>query len=216
MSRLTQDVFTEPANIDIDTLKNLGPLTLMAGVWESVSGTDLHPVAAGAHGDVYVEHIELQPIDPQTNGPQLLYGLRYHVHIIKPGTIGTFHDQVGYWLWEPATGMIIQTLTIPRGQTALAMGNASVDATEFTLEAKHGNVLNGICSSPFLEEAFKTLEYHIKVTIGPDETWSYDQDTVIMVLGTSTPFHHTDSNTLKKIANPTPNPLAQAAIKAKA
>ena len=47
--------------------------------------------------------IELQPIDPQTNGPQLFYGLRYHTFITKPDQVKTYHEQVGYWLWEPAT-----------------------------------------------------------------------------------------------------------------
>lgn len=28
------DIFTEPSNIDVNTLKNLGPLTDMAGLWE--------------------------------------------------------------------------------------------------------------------------------------------------------------------------------------
>ena len=51
----------------------------------------------------------MDPIDPQTNGPQLFYGLRYHIHIITPEEDITFHDQVGYWLWEPATGLIMQT-----------------------------------------------------------------------------------------------------------
>ena len=25
---------------------------------------------------------------------------------VKPGEVETFHDQIGYWLWEPATGVI--------------------------------------------------------------------------------------------------------------
>jgi hypothetical protein len=52
----------------------------------------------------------------RTNGPQL-YGLRYHTRIVKPDDPETFHDQVGYWLWEPATRAILLTLSIPRGQT---------------------------------------------------------------------------------------------------
>jgi len=32
-----------------------------------------------------------------------------------------------------------------------------------------------------------------------------------MVHGRPEPFHHTDRNTLKKIGEPTPNPLAQGA-----
>ena len=82
----------------------------MAGVWEGTRSLDVNPKAPGPERQRFIERIELQPIDPQTNGPQLLYGLRYHTHIVKPGEIETYHDQVGYWLWEPATGMLIQTL----------------------------------------------------------------------------------------------------------
>jgi hypothetical protein len=115
------DIFTEP-ELDPDTLVNLGPLTGMAGIWEGLKGTHEHPVAEGTESDEYLERYELQPIDPQTNGPQLFCGLRFHVHLVKPGEVETFHDQVGYWLWEPATQTVYQTLAIPRGQVALASG----------------------------------------------------------------------------------------------
>ena len=95
----------------------------MAGIWEGSESLDVKPKAEGPKKQVYVERIELQPIDPQTNGPQLLYGLRYHTHIVKPDQVKTYHDQVGYWLWEPATGKVIQTLAIPRAQIAMAVGN---------------------------------------------------------------------------------------------
>ena len=153
--------------------------------------------------------MELQPIDPQTNGPQLLYGLRYHTHITKPGEVETFHDQVGYWLWEPATGTIMHTLAIPRGMVAMAMGTADSNAKSFELVAKLGSNLNGICSNPFLDKAFKTEEFHIKVTINSDGSWTYDEDTIMSVHGKDEPFHHTDTHTLRKIGEPTPNPLAQ-------
>jgi len=57
--------------------------------------------------------------------------VRYHTHIVKPGEVETYHDQVGYWLWEPATGHLIQTLAIPRGQVAMAFGRAARDAKTF-------------------------------------------------------------------------------------
>ena len=47
------------------------------------------------------------------------------------------------------------------------------------------------------------------MTINPDGTWSYDEDTVLMIRGRTEPFHHTDRNTLSKIGEPTPNPLAR-------
>jgi hypothetical protein len=209
MAHYPDDIYTEPANVDVDTLANLGPLRPMAGIWEGMRGLDVNPKPEGPRKQVYVEHIELQPIDPQANGPQLFYGLRYHTHIVKPGEVETYHDQVGYWLWEPATSTVIQTLTIPRAQAAMAGGHASADAKEFELVAKRGSETFGICSGPFLEEAFKTVEFRIKVMIGDDGTWSYEEDTVMMVRGRPEPFHHTDKNILTRIGDPTPNPLAR-------
>jgi hypothetical protein len=208
MNEYPEDIYTEPTAQDGDTLKNLGPLTGMAGVWEGTKGLDVKPKADGPKKQAFVERIELQPLDPVTNGPQLLYGLRYHTYITKPGLTKLYHDQVGYWLWEPAAGTVIQTLTIPRGQTAMAVGKASADSRRFELVAKRGTEVYGICSNPFLEYAFKTVEYRIQVTINDDGTWSYDEDTLLMIRGQTEPFHHTDRNTLTRIAQPTPNPLA--------
>ncbi|MFY9658207.1 MAG: heme-binding beta-barrel domain-containing protein [Methylocystis sp.] len=205
-----RDIYTEPASVDQDTLTNLGPLRGMAGVWRGAKGWDVNPKADGPETQAFVERFELQPIDPQTNGPQLFYGLRYHQHVVKPGEVETYHDQIGYWLWEPATGLIIQTLSIPRGQTAMAVGKAVADAKEFELVASRGVTTNGILSNPFLEEAFRTDEYRIKITIHDDETWTYDETTTLVIKGEKR-FEHTDKNTLVKIGEATPNPLALAA-----
>lgn len=205
-----KDIYTEPEP-DPDTLANLGPLRGMAGIWSGVRGLDVNPKADGPEKQAFIEHVEMQPIDAQTNGPQLFYGLRYHTRIVKPGEVEAFHDQVGYWLWEPATGALIQTLSIPRGQAAMAIGRAAADARTFRLEAVRGSEINGIVSNPFLEYAFKTMSYTITVTINADGTWSYEQDTVLVIPGQAQPFHHTDRNTLRKVAEATPNPTAQAA-----
>ncbi len=212
MSDLPADLYTEPRDIDVNTLANLGPLAPMAGVWEGTRGLDVKPKAEGPKKQAYVERIELQPIDPQTNGPQLLYGLRYHVHVTKPDQVKTYHDQVGYWLWEPATGAILHTLTIPRGEIAMAGGTAAPDATTFELTATQGLDTFGICSAPFLNEAFKTTSFRIQVTIHPDGRWGYDEDTVLQIRGQAEPFHHTDRNLLHKVGEPTPNPLWAAAL----
>jgi len=204
------DIYTEPSNVDPHTLENLGPLRAMAGVWEG-EGVDEHPVAEGTQEEPYVERIELQPIDPQTNGPQLFYGLRYHAHIVRPGGIETFHDQVGYWLWEPAASSVVLMLAIPRAQVAMAVGTAKPGATEFELRAERGKTTFGICSGPFLDEAFRTTEFRIHVKTHPDVVgrWSYEEDTVMAIRGRDGLFHHRDRCTLKKIADPTPNPLAK-------
>ena len=121
------DIYIEPEGAR-DTLANLGPLRPMAGTWEGTKGADEHPVVDGTGRDSFIEHYELHPIDFQTNGPQLFYGLRYHTHIINPQQDGTFHDQVGYWLWEPLACTVTLTLGIPRGQVLLASGHAEPDA----------------------------------------------------------------------------------------
>ncbi|HWD52341.1 MAG TPA: heme-binding beta-barrel domain-containing protein [Acidimicrobiales bacterium] len=205
------DIYTEPDG-DPDTLANLGPLTPMAGIWESATGADQHPVAEGTEANTFHEHYELQPIDRQTNGPQLLYGLRYHTHIVKPGEAETFHDQVGYWLWEPATKTVTLTLGIPRAQVLLAGGTAEPDATEFEVRATLGSEVYGILSNPFLDQAFRTLSYRMTVSVHPDGTWSYEEEGVLDIPDRDEPFSHIDRNTLQRIGPPTPNPLAQAAM----
>lgn len=210
MPNFPRDIYTEPTT-DVDTLANLGPLTPMAGIWTSAQGLDINPKPAGPERQPYIERIELQPIDAQTNGPQLYYGLRYHSYIVKPGEVETLHDQVGHWLWEPATGTVIQTLSIPRGQSALAVGHADADAKSFRLEAVRGSTVNGISSNPFLEYAFRTDRYTITITVHADGTWTYEQETVLIIPGQTEPFLHTDRNTLVKIGEATPNPTARKA-----
>lgn len=205
MPAIPDDIFTEPDNVDPDGLANLGPLARLAGTWEGAKGIDLNPKADGPQRKQFTERIEFQPIDPQANGPQLFYGLRYHTRILADGEDATFHDQVGYWLWEPATGLILQSLAIPRGQVALAAGKAQPGDDRLVLTAKRGDTQYGICSTWFLEEAFRTDSYTIEVTFNPDGSWSYLLKTMLMVHGK--PFEHRDVNTLTKVAAPKPNPL---------
>ncbi|MBN8753234.1 MULTISPECIES: FABP family protein [Variovorax] len=206
-----EDIYTEPEP-DPHTLANLGPLTGLAGLWIGTSGHDVSPKLEGPEAETFIEHAEFQPIDAQTNGPQIFYGLRYHLRIVKPDDVETFHDQVGYWLWEPATGALVQTLSIPRGLTAMATGRAKASDRSFRLDAVRGGETNGILANPFLEHAFKTLRYSIAVTIHDERSWSYEQETVLSVRGQAEPFSHTDRNLLRKVGEPTPNPTALAAM----
>jgi hypothetical protein len=204
---IPDDIFTEPDPIDPNTLSNLGPLRRLAGIWEGHRGIDLNPKADGPERRTYYERIDMQPIDPQTNGPQLFYGLRYHVHINTREEEIAFHDQVGYWLWEPATGLILQTVAIPRGQVAIAAGHAKPDDAKLVLNAERGQTDYGICSTTFLELAFRTDSYRIEVDFNDDGSWSYISDTTLVVRGT--PFQHRDRNTLNKVADADLNPWAR-------
>ena len=87
MTAFPDDIYTEPSDVDVDTLRNLGPLRGIAGIWEGQRGLDVKPKAEGPKKQAYVERIELQPIDPQTNGPQLLLrpALPHAHHQARPG-----------------------------------------------------------------------------------------------------------------------------------
>jgi hypothetical protein len=211
------DIYTE-ADGDDNTLANLGPLRPLAGTWTSDTGADIHPVGPGSditgtvvgrdEHNVFVERYDLQPTDPQTNGPQLFYGLRYHTHIVRPGEVETFHDQVGYWLWEPTAHTVLLSLAIPRGQVALAAGDAAPDATEFEVSAALGSETYGIVSNPFLDRAFHTVSFRMRVTVHDDGTWSYEQHTQMRIPDREELVDHIDRNTLTRVSAPTPNPLA--------
>jgi len=195
-----EDIFTEP-EVDPDTVANLGPLAPLAGRWQGTRGIDVHPNAAGTKEEQYDEIFEFVPIDGQTNGPQLLYGLRYHQHVTRPGREGTFHDQVGYLLWEPATKLITMTLAIPRAQVAMASGQAeSDDAKKFTLRAEVGDPHAGIVTGPFLDYAFHTTSWEITFRITDNDNWAYKQSTMLDVHGREPAFNHTDACALTRIS----------------
>jgi hypothetical protein len=203
------DIFTEPTDVDPDTLANLGPLRPLAGVWRAEKGMDVNPKAEGPERRVFIETNHMHPIDPQTNGPQLFYGLRYHIHINTAEEDITFHEQVGYWLWEPATGLVLQTLAIPRGQVALAAGHAKAEDKSFTVASTRGATDYGICSTDFLDKSFRTDAYQIDITCNADDSWSYVTHARLGVHGDKQTFDHTDRNTLRRIGPAQPNPLAR-------
>jgi len=190
---------------------NLGPLRRLAGSWEGPKGHDINPKAEGPEHRDYIERMLFEPIDPQANGPQLFYGLRYHIHINTPEEDITFHDQVGHWLWEPATGLVLQTLSIPRGQTALASGRAAPGDDRIVVAAERGNTENGICSTAFYGSLSIICLSHRPLPARGDlqsrrdvelrQRYHPDRSRPVR------PFTHRDRNTLTKVAEPAPNPL---------
>lgn len=86
----------------------------------------------------------------------------------------------------------------------MEIGRAAPDAKHSELSCGFGSPTNG-SSNPFLDHAEKALEFPIKVSLNVRGTWSYEQDTVLKIVGSDQLFHHTDRNTLYRIAEPTPN-----------
>ena len=103
MLPMPADIFTEPENVSPDGLANLGPLRHLAGVWQADKGVDVNPKAEGPERRIFREHVRMDPIDPQANGPQLFYGLRYHIHINTPEEdITTIRSAIGFGSRQPA------------------------------------------------------------------------------------------------------------------
>jgi hypothetical protein len=102
----------------------------------------------------------------------------------------------------------MQTLSIPRGQVAIAGGHAAEGDDRLVVVAERGSTEFGICSTAFLEHAFRTDRYQLELTFNADGTISYVSETTLNVRGQG-PFIHRDVNTLTKIKEPEPNPLMQ-------
>ncbi len=110
---------------------------------------------------------------------------------------------MGSWEWNVARGSTVWD----QGQCEIF----GVDPGTFVPTVDSVRPLISPDDFELLERAFRTDSFRIKVTINPDGTWSYFEDTVLTIAGRPEPFHHTDTNTLTRIAPPTPNPLARAA-----
>jgi hypothetical protein len=178
-----------------------GPLAALAGDWEGEGGLD----AAFSHsqGKVldtpYLEKLTLKPFGPVDNGAQSLYGLDYKTAMWRGDEDNPFHTEVGYWLWDAATGEVVRGFVVPRGITVLAGGVASADATSFALSARAGDPQYSIGENKYLAKNASTLSYDVTITINDDGTWGYDEITMLKMSEFDEPFAHTDRNTLRKV-----------------
>jgi hypothetical protein len=181
-----------------------GPLAALAGTWEGDEGVDVsyHNVEGQVAETPYVEKVELKPFGPVDNGRQCLYGLDYRMAAWRKGEEdqNPFHTEVGYWLWDAARSEIYRCVMVPRGTLVLAGGTAEADATTFTLRAELGSTTYGLLENPHLAANASTRRFEITVTVHPDGSWSYDEDTVVALsaLG-GAEVHHTDRNRLRRV-----------------
>ena len=110
-----------------------------------------------------------------------------------------FHTEVGYWLWDGATGEVLRGFVVPRGITVLAGGTTTADATSFTLTAEPGHRNYSIGENTYLTENASTLGYRVTITINDEGTWSYDETTMLKMVEMDESFAHTDHNTLHRV-----------------
>lgn len=182
---------------------NLGPLARLVGTWEGDKGADVAPAVPDrtVAKSKYRERIVFEPTGRVDNHEQILHGLRYRTTAWRIDSEDSFHEEVGYWLYDADRELVMRTFLVPRGISVIAGGKAAKDADGFDLEARLGSATFGICSNPFLDEEFKTVAYTLNVKIHGDDSWSYEEDTVMEVKGRDEPFHHTDQNRLTRVAD---------------
>ncbi len=185
-----------------ELIDNLGPLAPLAGIWEGDKGDDTAPDDDPREKEInkYRERLVLEAFGPVNNHAQTLYGLRYSTTAWRLGEESAFHEELGYWLWDPAEKQVLRCFIVPRGVAVIAGGTVEPNAREFHLEADVGSETYGICSNLFLDREFKTVRYELKVTIHDANSFSYEEDTQLKIKGQSELFHHIDKNTLKRIS----------------
>ena len=128
----------------------------------------------------------------------MLFGLRYRTTAWRIESEASFHEEVGYWLWDTAAEQVMRCFIVPRGVSVQAGGSVKADATSFDLEANVGSAIFGICSNPLLDRAFRALRYTLHVETPEDGTWAYATDTQ-MQSASGALFHHTDTKRLGRL-----------------
>lgn len=197
---------------EITSSLDIGPLAALLGIWEGTKGVDVSP-AKPDHLAIdtetgYHERWVFEPFSPAAeNHSQKLRQVICDTNAWRgnPSTAGkvageAFHAQRGYWVWDPATKMILNSFAVPRGITINAGGIVEPDATEFELMAEAGSATYGVCQNPFLIENFKVVRYILKLKLNGDGSFNYEQDTQLQIKGRKGILHHTDANHLKKIS----------------
>ncbi len=182
---------------------DLGPLRYLQGTWEGEGGVDVSPsdyppTDRCAVESKFREKMVFEPMGRVDNHEQQLFGLRYSTRAWRIGGENPFHEELGYWLWDPASQLVIRSFMPPRGITVMAGGRVEPDAREFRLEAESGSEIFGICSNPFLEKEFKTVRYTLHLKLVDEETLFYDEHMWLKIPSKQELFDHRDVHTLKR------------------
>ena len=127
------------------------------------------------------------------------YGLDYRTAMWRESEENPFHTEVGYWLWDGATGEILRAFAVPRGIAVLAGGHADADATSFTLKSAVGDSQYPTGEGAYLTANASSVGYEVTVTLNDDGTWSYAETTLLRMKEFADLLPHTDHNTLHKV-----------------
>ena len=182
---------------------NYGPLRFYIGTWrsESFDGENRAPDPdRKVENTKFRQEMIFEPIGDVENHEQLLYALRYQTKAWEEGNdTEPFHEEVGYFIWDKKDRQVLKSFIVPRGVAVNAGGDADENATEFKVSAELGSQTYGICSNKFLDKEFQTVRYDVKFEFIDEDTFSYDENTQLKIMGQDKIFDHTEKNTLKRV-----------------
>lgn len=182
---------------------NYGPLAALVGVWEGDKGMDIAPEPDGDEHNPFYERIEFVAAGDVTNAEeQTLSVVRYHQEVRRKSNDKVFHDQVGYWLWDPADDTIVECFTIPRAVAVTAGGKLGQPEDlsgelVFNVAARAGAEDFGIIQAPFMSEKARTTGFTHTLTVKGDDM-HYTEHTMLDIYD-KVDYDHSDSNTLRRV-----------------
>lgn len=187
---------------DSDCAPDYGPLAGLIGVWQGSKGMDVAPESDGTEHNPYYETIIYTALaDNITNAEsQVLSAVYYRQIVQRKSNNQVFHDETGYWMWEPKTEIIIHSLTIPRAVCVLAggkyIGKKTADGSVvLEVSASIDDDNWKIIQSPFMQENACTTAFRHTLIAGNGRL-SYSETTQVNIYGTE--FEHTDQNELTR------------------
>ena len=177
-----------------------GPLAALVGLWEGDQGMDIAPEPDGTEKNPFFETILFEAVGTVTNAErQTLAAVRYHQVVSRKSNQKVFHNETGYWSWDPQINAVAQSLTIPRGLCVLAGGKIkfSFDGrkTELDVAATEHDDEWRIIQSPFLRSKARATEFRHHIAVSGDEL-DYNETTILEIYGKT--FEHTDKNVLTR------------------
>lgn len=184
--------------------QKLGPLTPLVGEWEGNVGVDVsyHNKDDEISETSYFEKAWFKPIPTTENGQQVLEGLNYKMTAWRHGeeAMDPFHDEVGYLLWEKASGQVMRAVVFGRGIACLQGATAKPRDKVIHFKATPGSPTYGILQNPYLLDNAELKEFTTSFTFNDDGSLSYSSDLVLKLKGMGgKEMHHTDRNTLRRV-----------------
>ncbi len=177
-----------------------GPLAMLLGKWVGQRGLDVAPdINADPDKTAYIDELTFTVAGGAENAEeQNLVAVKYH-HVVRKKENGCiFHDQIGHWIYDSVSGVVMHSLTIPRGVCILAGGTVTENSGEFEFDvsSKAGSDTFGIVQSPFMLEKAKTKAFHMNMKVNKHEI-SYKEIMSLFIYGKE--FEHVDSSVLKRV-----------------